>query len=240
MILSQIVTGTRGFARNMTLAALALILAACAMVNQDEDSTVGSHLAQPPVGTPPPTPIDAGDIAIVGQLVSHSIMDLPEVADATVPPLVQFMGVTSIVDQPINTEPYTTLLRDRLLLLTRLKLRFVEHTLPPYIPPSKHKKKEQPQPVQNTDNPDFQILAELRGHVASDFYRIQVQFVDVHSNQVLFDGLYKIRKEADLQPATEPDSSPAAPPSDTQPPAPEGNLTTPTTTEPSPTGGGNL
>jgi PBP1b-binding outer membrane lipoprotein LpoB len=225
--------------RNLTLAAVALTLAACAPM--DEDDTIGSHLAQPPAGTPPQKPIDAGDIAIVGQEVSHGIMDLPAIANATVPPLVQFTGVTSIMDQPIDTEPYTDLLRDRLLLLTREKLRFVEHTLPPYIPPTKKKHKEaSPQPVQNTDTPDYTILAELRGHVDSDFYKIQVQFVDARTSEVLFDGLYRIRKEADLEPVPGPVPQPPDGSQDTQPPPPTGDLTTPTTTEPPAAGGGTL
>src|SRR3984885_1244422 len=155
MILFQRMAGTgmRQFGRNLVIAAFALTLAACAPM-EDEDSTVGSRLAQPPAGTPPQKPVDAGDIAIVGQEVAHSIMDLPVVANATVPPLVQFTGVTSIVDKPIDTEPYTQLLRDRILLLTREKLRFVEHTLPPYVPPTKkHKKAEPSPPDQNTENP---------------------------------------------------------------------------------------
>ena len=173
---------------------LRLALVACAPV----DDSIGSHLTQPPAGTPPQKPIEAGDIAIVGQEVAHSIMDLPVVSGATVPPLVQFTGVTSIVDKPIDTDPYTELLRDRLLLLTRLKLRFVEHTLPPYVPPSKKKKQAEPQPVQNTESPDYQILAELRGHAEDEFYKIQVEFVDIHTNDVLFNGLYRIRREADV------------------------------------------
>ena len=237
MILSQIVTRTQRFGRNLTLAALALTLAACAQMNEDEDSAVGSHLEQPPAGTPPQKPVDAGDIAIVGQEVAHSIMDLPVVATAPIPPLVQFPGVTSIIDQPIDTDPYTTLLRDRLLLLTREKLRFVEHTLPPYVPPGKHKKKApQPQPDQNTDNPDYEILAELRGHAEDEFYKIQVQFVDIHTNEVLFNGLYRIRKETADQPP--PDASPQ--PTGETPPPPMNDLTTPTTTEPASPAGGNL
>ena len=169
----------------MTIAALALTLAACAPV----DDTMGSHLTQPPAGTPPRKPIEAGDIAIVGQEVAHSIMDLPVVTNATVPPLVQFNGVTSIIDQPIDTEPYTTLLRDRLLLITREKLRFFERTLPPYVPPGKKGKKEAPQPAGNIDAPQYEILAELRGHADDDFYKIQVQFVDIQSCEILFDGL---------------------------------------------------
>jgi len=245
MILSQIVTRTQRFGRNLTLAALALTLAACAQMNEDEDSAVGSHLEQPPAGTPPQKPVDAGDIAIVGQEVAHSIMDLPVVATAPIPPLVQFPGVTSIIDQPIDTDPYTTLLRDRLLLLTREKLRFVEHTLPPYVPPGKHKKKApQPQPDQNTDNPDYEILAELRGHAENEFYRIQVQFVDIHSNEVLFNGLYRIRKEADLEPvpnpAPEPSDNSQPPPAPQPPQPPADDLTAPTTNAPSSTGNETL
>jgi len=213
--------------RNLTLAALALTLAACAPV----DDSIGSHLAQPPAGTPPQKPIEAGDIAIVGQEVAHSIMDLPLVANSTTPPLVQFTGVTSIIDKPIDTDPYTELLRDRLLLLTREKLRFVEHTLPPYIPPSKKgkSKKAPPAPTEENAEPDYEILAELRGHAEDDFYKIQVEFVDIQTNEVLFNGLYRIRKEATEQPPPEPSNdTPAPPPPDTTVPsapaaAPTGN-----------------
>jgi len=240
MILFRTAEGIKGFGRNLTIAAVALTLAACAPV----DDTIGSRLTQPPAGTPPQVPTEAGDIAIVGQEVAHSIMDLPVVAGAPVPPLVQFTEVTSIVDKPIDTDPYTELLRDRLLLLTREKLRFVEHTLPPYVPPTKNGKKKKtppPQPVENTENPDYEILAELRGHAEAEFYKIQIEFVDIHSNEVLFNGLYRIRKEADDQPP--PDSSPE-PPSDTQAPPsaqpPADNLTTPTTNAPSSTGNETL
>lgn len=224
--------------RNFTLAAFALTLVACAPV----DDSIGSRLAQPPAGTPPQKPTEAGDIAIVGQEVAHGIMDLPIIAGASVPPLVQFTGVTSIVDKPIDTDPYTELLRDRILLLTREKLRFVEHTLPPYVPPTKKgkSKKALPQPVQNTENPDYEILAELRGHAEDDFYKIQIEFVDIHTNEVLFNGLYRIRKEASVEPTPEPTSSPE-PSGNTQTQAPPAHdLTTPTTTAPSATGNESL
>ena len=180
----------------MAITVVALSLVACAEV----DDTIGSHLTQPPAGAPKPKPVEAGDIAIVGQEVAHAIMDLPAISAASVPPLVRFTGVTSIVDKPIDTEPYTELLRDRILLLTREKMRFVEHTLPPYIPPSKKKVKAAPQPVQNTTEADYEILAELRGFVKDDFYKIQVEFVDVHSSEVLFNQVYRIHKEASEEP----------------------------------------
>jgi hypothetical protein len=196
----------------MTLAAAAWLVTACA----PEDDSIGSHLAQPAANMPKMQTIDAGDIAIVGQEVSHSIVELPAIASASVPPLVQFTGVTSIVDKPIDTDPYTELLRDRLLLLTREKLRFVEHTLPPYVPPSGKKHKAMQQPVQNTTDPDYEILAELRGHADADFLKIQVEFVDVHTNDVLFNQLYKIRPEAGGQGA---EMDNAAPPPPTSPPS---------------------
>lgn len=239
MILFQMIAGMKQFGRNLTVAAFALTLVACAPV----DDSIGSHLAQPPAGTPPQKPTEAGDIAIVGQEVAHAIMDLPVVASAPIPPLVQFTGVTSIVDKPIDTDPYTELLRDRILLLTRIKLRFVEHTLPPYVPPTKKgkSKKALPQPVQNTENPDYEILAELRGHAEDDFYKIQVEFVDIHTNEVLFNGLYRIRKEASEGPP--PESAPSPGPSGTgttQEAPPVHDLTAPTTTAPAATGNESL
>jgi len=217
MILFQIVAGMKKFGRNLTIAAFALTLAACAPV----DDSIGSRLAQPPAGTPPQKPAEAGDIVIVGQEVAHSIMDLPVIADASIPPLVQFTGVTSIVDKPIDT---------------RLKLRFVEHTLPPYVPPSKKSKKAPPQPVENTTEPDYRILAELRGHAEDEFYKIQIEFVDIHTGEVLFNGLYHIRKEASDQPPPEPSPEPSG---DTQTP-PANDTEAPTTTAPAATGNESL
>jgi hypothetical protein len=170
-----------------------LTLAACAPTEQNE--ALGSRLAQPPAGLPPQKPLEGGDIAIVGQQVAQAIMALPSVAHASVPPMVQFTDVTSIVDKPIDTAPYTQLLRDRVLLLTREKLRFVERTLPP-LATAKKGKKAPPEVVENTTEPDFQIKSELRGHAEDEFYKIQIQFVDIHNSEVLFDGLYRIRREA--------------------------------------------
>jgi hypothetical protein len=206
MILFQLNSGMEKVVRNLTIAAVALSLAACAPV----DDSIGSHLDQPPAGAPKPKPVEAGDIAIVGQEVAHAIMDLPAVSSASVPPLVRFTGVTSIVDKPIDTDPYTELLRDRILLLTREKLRFVEHTLPPYVPPSKKKVKTLPQPVQNTTDADYEILAELRGFVKDDFYKIQVEFIDIHTKDVLFNQVYRIHKEASEQPPDSPSGAPEA------------------------------
>jgi hypothetical protein len=214
--------------RFLALAAATLVIAACAPV----DDTIGSRLAQPPAGTPPQTPIDVDDIAIVGQEVGHAILQLPAIAEAPVPPLVRFTGVTSIVTKvPVDTEPYTQLLRDRLLLLTREKLRFVEHTLPPYVPPSKHKKKAEAPPMPSDSDADYEILAELRGQGDSDTLKIQVEFVDIHTSEVLFNGLYRIHKEAqDEAPAPPPDQVPEAQP----PSAPPPSEPSPSTSQPMP------
>jgi hypothetical protein len=195
MMLFVRVNEVKRIGQRAMLTACVLGLAACASIeDEDKVDVIGSHLAQPPPGVPRPVPAEAGDIAIAGQEFAHSIMDLPAVSGASIPPLVRFNGVTSIINPPIDTEPYTILLRDRLLLITREKLRFVEHTLPPYIPG--RKKKSAPQPSQNTSDPDFTILAEMRGRAEGEFFKIQIEFVDAHSNEVLFNGLYRIRRES--------------------------------------------
>ena len=176
--------------------------------------------SRPPGGVPR-KPVDSGDIAIVGQNVSHDIVALPAIADASVPPLVQFTGVTSIIQPPIDTDPYTELFRDRLLLLTREKLRFVERTLPPLVIAPSKKKKATPAVAENDSEPDYQILAEMRGQADDDFYKIQIQFIDIHTNEVLFDGLYRIRKEATLEQSSSPsDNTPTPSASDAGAPPP--------------------
>ncbi len=197
----------RTWERGALFAMTALALTACAGgMSEDVDDTTGTHLQQSaPAGSPPVKPIPAGDITIVGQDVGHAIIDLPEIANAPVPPLVQFTGVTSIVTDPktpgvpapVDTEPYTELFRDRLLLITRLKLRFVEKTLPLLaVTPKKGKKSSSSTPAQNTTNPDYEILAELRGHYDADLYHVQVQFKNMQTGDILFDNVYSIRKEA--------------------------------------------
>ena len=153
--------------------------------------------------------ISAGDIAIVGQLVSHSIMDLPEVADAPSdkPPLVRFAGVTSQINGPIDTSIYTALLRDRILLLCREKLRFVERQLPAL---GSHKHHGGPLDV-DTDA-DYKIAAQLRGNYDDDTYLVEVEFIDIHTGESLFTGSYRISREV-----------PQAPQSPTEEPQPIGN-----------------
>jgi hypothetical protein len=181
-------------ARKTALLAGVLALAACA--SEDIDVTTGSRLEQPPAGTQPEPPIEAGDIAIAGQDFSHAIRQLPEIADATKPPLVQFTGVTSIVNGPVDTEPYTNLLRDRLLLGDREKLRFVERQLPPLTSHKKGHPKEVASGDEGSGDPDYQVLAELRGKIDAPFYRIQIEFVNFHTGRVLFNGVYRIAKES--------------------------------------------
>lgn len=233
--------------QGVALVAATVTLAGC--VAPDVDDTTGTHLSQPAAtpGTPPRQAVYADDIAIVGQEVSHGILDLPVVSGATVPPKVQFTDVTSIITQSkgvladIDTEPYTTLLRDRILLLTRLKLRFVEHTLPPLIT----KKGKKDSSGDTSFSADYEIRSEMRGRVKDEFYRIQVQFVDIHSGEVLFDGLYRIRKEGDSTTfggstmAPEDAGSPPPPLSAPANPPQNPNAPDPTYTPPPPSGGGS-
>jgi hypothetical protein len=207
----------------------ALALAGCA--SEDVDDVTGSRLQQPVLaqGEKPPPPIEAGDIAIAAQLFSHDIRDLPQIASLTVPQLVQFTGVTSIVkDQngqlaAVDTEPYTDLLRDRLLLGDREKLRFVERQLPAFHPETGHKKNEAAGPIEvDTGDADYRVLAELRGHADSSALRIQMEFADVHSGAVLLNEVYRIRREApgtgNTEAMSDQDVAPMASPPPQQPP----------------------
>jgi hypothetical protein len=204
----------------IAVAVCTLALTGCAVENDERDS-MGSHLAQPPHGAKRPPPVDAGDIALVGQDVAGQIQRLPEIANASTPPLVRFNGVTSIINPPIDTAPYTELLRDRLLLLTREKLRFVEHTLPPYSPGG-HKKHVEAS--SESSDAEYQVLAEMRGQPKAPTYKIQVEFVEIGSGNVLFNQTYRISKEDEGQPSADSYTPPMAPQSPGQqapPPQPK-------------------
>jgi PBP1b-binding outer membrane lipoprotein LpoB len=187
------------------VAVCALVLTGCATENDERDS-MGSHLAQPPHGVKRTPPTDAGDIALVGQDAAQAILQLPAISEASTPPLVKFNGVTSIINPPIDTTPYTELLRDRLLLLTREKLRFVEHTLPPYSPGG-HKKHVD---VDNGDA-EYQVLAEMRGQPKAPTYKIQIEFIESGSGNILFNQTYRISKEDEGQPSADSYTPPMAP-----------------------------
>jgi len=82
----------------------------------------------------------------------------------------------------------------------------------------------------------------LRGHAAADFYRIQVEFVDMHSSEVLFNEVYRIRPEGgEVAAPAGSDSLPPPAPADQAPQTPTATVPgveQPTTTSPS--GNGNL
>jgi hypothetical protein len=197
MILIKMTSEARQWIRGGALVAGALALASC--IAADTDDTTNSRLIQSQQPNSR-VPVQAGDIVIAGQDFAHAIRELPEVANAEKPPLVQFTGITSIVGPvPVDTDDYTNLLRDRLVVGTYQKLRFVERELPPLVTPKSKKiksHKDLPPPVDANSDPDYQVLAELRGKSDGDLYRIQIQFVDFHSGAILYDGLYSIRKEA--------------------------------------------
>jgi hypothetical protein len=178
-----------------------LALAGCAAT----DDARNSHLTQPSAPDPQGG-IDAGDIAIAGQYFAHAVDDLPQIASAPKPPLVEFKGVTSIVGpQPIDTTPYTNLLRDRLLLITREKLRYVERQLPQLGSASKAKHhKLEAGDVQAPSSADYEVVAELRGQTNDDLYHIQIQLLDNHTGQVAYNALYRIRKEDQPPPEAAP------------------------------------
>jgi hypothetical protein len=200
------------------LALLAAVLSLAACAGEERDDTTGSRLYQAPIpqGQKGPPPIEAGDIAIAAQLFSHDIRELPQVSGLTVPQLVQFAGVTSIVRDengqlaPVDTQPYTDLLRDRLLLGDREKLRFVERQLPAFHTKTAHKDAEAPIQVDNGDA-NFRVLAELRGHANSNALRIQMEFV-ARDGSILLNNTYRIRPEAAGSGATETISDQDVPP----------------------------
>jgi hypothetical protein len=197
MIFSSLLRGVSSF---LACVLVAVMLAGCA--SEDIDDLTGSRMQPLPLGADnkPPPPIEAGDIAIAGQLFSHDVRSLPQIAGLTTPALVRFNGVTSLVTDKnhqlasIDTSPYTTLLRDRLLLGDREKLRFVERQLPPLTVAGKHHHDEAA-PVESGDA-DYEVLAELRGRDDANTLRVQIEFVDVHSGAVLVNGIYRIGQEA--------------------------------------------
>ncbi len=229
MIFLKLMRG-RSLGPALALAA-SVALAGCA--SEDVDDLTGSHMQPLPVGADnkPAPPIEAGDVAIAGQLFSHDVRALPQIASLTTPALVRFDGVTSLVMDknhqlvPIDTAPYTTLLRDRLLLGDREKLRFIERQLPllTAAPTGRHHH-ETAAPVQNS-NADYEVRAELRGRSDASSFRIQIEFVDLGTGAVLVNGIYRIRPES--SDSGNMGSMGALPPSEEPPPQEQGQTPLP-------------
>ncbi len=179
-------------------------------MNDDDDGPpVGSHLVQPAAGQLRPKPEEAGDIAVAGSTMAQEIRTLPVILAAPKPPIIQLQGVTSIVQNgPIDTEPYSNLLRDRLNAGDDNKVHYMERQLPQ----ARHHR-------EGSDNDldmsaDYQLMAELQGNARHPMLTLQVQLIDAHTNQIVFDQSYRIRQEA---------ASPDAPggAGDNTPPPPE-------------------
>jgi hypothetical protein len=216
----KLVKGRINFERGLLLGGFVLALAGCSGTGNTP------HVSQPQIDVATGQPIiEAGDIAIAGQIASHAINDLPDIASAAKPPLVRFAGVTSALNGPVDTTPYTNLLRDRLLLLTREKLRFVERELPPLTPHHVKHSKEVGGALDVDTDADYRLTAQLRGNIGDDNYLVFIQLVDLHSGQDAFSGLYRIRPEDPGQasmpmPAPSPSSNPDIEPTN---PMPAGN-----------------
>ena len=100
----------------------------------------------------------------------------------------------------VDTEPYTTLLRDRLLLGDREKLRFVERELPAFHPHTVHKNSEAAAPIEiDSADADYRVLAESararqRQHLPHpDGVRRR------HNGNVPLNEVYRIRAEAAIR-----------------------------------------
>jgi hypothetical protein len=200
MIFSKLMRG-RSLRPVFAVMAATVMLAGCA--SDDVDDLTGSHMQPLPAGADnkPQPPIEAGDVAIAGQLFSHDVRALPQIASLTTPALVRFDGVTSLVmDEnhqlvPVDTAPYTTLLRDRLLLGDRENLRFIERQLPPLTTTTGKHHHAETAPMESS-NAEYEVRAELRGKANAGSLRIQIEFVDLGSGAVLVNGIYRIRPEA--------------------------------------------
>jgi hypothetical protein len=133
-----------------------------------------------------------GDLAVAGSNIAQSIRSLPEILAAAKPPIIQLQGVTSIViNGPIDTEPYADLLRDRLNAGDDNKVHYMERQLPQL-----HHERREKSDDDLSMSPDYQLFAELQGNAKKPTLTLQIQLINVHTQQVAFDHRYHISQEA--------------------------------------------
>jgi len=150
------------------------------------------------------TGIESQDVNAAAAQAAQSIINIPEIAQASKPPIILISDVTNKSSSPIDTSLYTSVLRDSLLNNTGGKVRFIDRSAAEQN--QKEAQLAQDGQVQGGDNRlalsyDYVLTAELQGIAMassqgqSDYFRIAFKLISRKNDLLVWTNAYQIKKE---------------------------------------------
>lgn len=179
---------------------LAFFLAGCA-----SQPTV--HYVDPNAqGTVAGTGIESQDINAAAAKAAQSIVNVPEIAHASQPPVILVTPVANKSSSPIDTSLYTSVLRDALLNGSGGKVRFIDRSNM-----AVNQKEQQmtdagevqsgSQGARSAMSYDYVLTAELQGigmnssQGQSDYFRITFKLINRKTDLLVWTDSSQIKKE---------------------------------------------
>ncbi len=155
-------------------------------------------------GTLGGTGLESQDIVAAANKAAASIVTLPQIAQATTPPIVLITPVINRSAAPVDTELYTTKLRGILMSYAPDKVRFLARDVG--FETSKREEQLRSQGEVRAGRPrsahtyDYILTAEVRGISAasnvaqSDYFLVAFKLVD-YDDLLVWETQYEVKKE---------------------------------------------
>jgi PBP1b-binding outer membrane lipoprotein LpoB len=177
----------------------ALILAGC--------STEKPHVKYVDPNTPGSmggTGLESQDISAAAQKAAQSIVNLPQIAQATTPPTILITPVSNHSSTPIDTDLYTTKLRGILMQYNSSKVRFLARDASWNINNNEQAMRQRgevvPGAARQAATYNYILTAELRGISSSsemgrsEYFLVAFKLVDFN-DVLLWENQYEIKKQ---------------------------------------------
>jgi len=183
------------------LGASVLWLAGCASAPQPRVKYVDAG-AQGKFGG---TGIESQDIGAAAQNAAQSIINLPEIARATTPPIVLITPVVNRSAAPVDTDLYTTKLRGILMSSGGGKVRFLARDAGAAVSTAEQQMRDAGQvraggAKRDAHTYDYILTAEVRGISAaaregrSEYFLVAFKLINV-DDLLLWEDQYEVKKE---------------------------------------------
>ncbi len=150
------------------------------------------------------TGIESQDINAAAQQAAQSIVNLPQIANVSRPPVIMVTPVTNRSSTPIDTSLYTSELRDTLLANAGGRVRFIERDVSAM---NQHEQEmiNSGEVVGQGDRGalayDYILTAEIQGismasgEGQSDYFRVAFKLKDRRTDELVWSNVYQIKKE---------------------------------------------
>lgn len=150
------------------------------------------------------TGIESQDIGAAAQKAAESIVNLPQIAQASTPPTVLITPVVNRSAAPIDTELYTVKLRGILMQYDTNKVRFLDRDVGWNVNNNetalRQRGEVQQGPARNAATYDYILTAEVRGISASsgagrsEYFLVAFKLVDMN-DVLVWENQYEIKKQ---------------------------------------------